>query len=167
MKWVALYVGLAACAFTTTAIAEDAKPPMDPPAGNLTGTWSFIAQPVVGYYTGVDNLGQIPASCTFQQAGNLLTGTCKTVAVEGLLSGTISGQNVEWRWLFNDGGVGDVHTYIVAAFKATLSSNDKIRGGFTNYPTLNKFNPSFEYKIPSTHVRPTSFTATRQLADPS
>ena len=165
MKWVALYIGLAACAVAASAIAEDAKPPMDPPAGDVTGTWSIIPQPASGLLTGVDNQGQSPSSCTFHQDGNVLTGTCKTVTVEGLITGTISGSKVEWRWLFNDGGVGDVHAYVVAVFKAELSSKDKIRGGFKNYPTLDKFNPSFEYNKKYEYVRATNFSATRQPAE--
>ena len=162
MKWVALFVGLAAC---TGAMAEDAKPPpMDPPAGNLTGTWRIIAVRVGGFDTGVDNKGQNPGYCTFQQTGNQFRGTCKTVSVQGPVTGLISGRTIAFRWLYNAGRVGEVHAFAVAVFNATLSPDDRIEGGFTNYPTLDKFHPSFEYKQTFKYIRPTNFSATREAA---
>ena len=166
MKWIALYAGLAACAAATGAMAEDAQPPMDPPAADLTGTWQFIRSNVGGFATGVDNHGQGPAYCTFQQTGNVLRGTCKTMAVQGPISGVISGPQITWRWLYNAGMIGVPHAFAVAVFNAALQPNGKIDGGFTNYPTLDRFNPSFEYKKTFEYIRPTSFKATRQ-ADPS
>jgi hypothetical protein len=167
MKWIALYAGLAACAAATGATAEDAKPtPMDPPAANLTGTWSVIIASVGGFETGVDNHGQNPGSCTFQQDGNRLRGTCKTVTLQGPISGVISGPQVAWRWLYNAGTVGEPHAFAVAVFNAALQPDGKIAGGFTNYPTLDKFNPSFEYKQDFKYIRPTNFTANKQ-AGPS
>jgi len=83
MKCIALYVGLATCAAAAGARAADAQPPMDPPAANITGTWEIIVSTVGGFETGVDNHGQNPAFCTFEQAGNRLRGTCRTVAVQG------------------------------------------------------------------------------------
>ncbi len=50
----------------------------------------------------------------------------------------------------------------VAAFNAALQPDGKIRGGSTNYPTLDKFHPSYEYKKTFKYVRPTSFAATPQ-----
>ncbi len=164
MKWVALYASLAACAATTGAMAEDAKPPMDPPAADITGTWKIIVSSVGGFETGVDNHGQNPGSCTFQQDGNRLRGTCKTVTLQGPISGVISGPQIAWRWLYNNGMVGVQHAFWVAAFNATLQPDGKISGGFTNYPTLDKFNPSFEYKQDFKYKRPTNFSATKQPA---
>ncbi len=165
MKWVALYAGLAACVTATAAMAEDAQPPMDPPAANLTGTWRIIVSTVGGFATGVDNHGQNPGSCTFEQDGNRLRGTCKTVTVQGPISGLISGQQITWRWLYNAGRIGVPHAFAVAVFNAALQPDGRIDGGFTNYPTLDKFNPSFEYKKTFEYIRPTNFKATR--TDPS
>jgi hypothetical protein len=167
MKWVALYVGLAACAAATTAMAEDAQPPMAPPAADITGTWSIIVGSVGGFETGVDNHGQNPGYCTFQQAGNRLRGTCKTTSVQGPISGVISGQQIAWRWLYNNGRVGEPHAFAVAVFNAALQPDGRIGGGFTNYPTLDKFNPSFEYKQDFKYIRPTNFTASKQPGTPS
>ncbi len=83
MRWVALLVGLAACSSATGAIAEDAQQKLDPPASNITGTWEIIVSAVGGFDTGSDNHGQNPGSCTFQQDGNRLRGTCKTVTSKG------------------------------------------------------------------------------------
>ena len=139
-----------------------------PPAANLTGrTWQFIRSNVdLTLRTGVDNHGQGPAYCTFQQTGNVLRGTCKTITVQGPISGVISGPQITWRWLYNAGRIGVPHAFAVAVFNAALQPNGKIDGGFTNYPTLDKFNPSFEYKKTFEYIRPTNFTATKQ-ADPS
>jgi hypothetical protein len=167
MKWVALSVGFAACAAATGSMAEDAQPPMALPAANLTGTWSVIVSTVGGFATGVDNYGQHPGSCTFQQDGNRLRGICKTVTLQGPISGVISGTQIAFRWLYNAGRIGVPHAYAVAVFNAVLQPTGEIRGGFTNYPTLDRFNPSFEYKQDFKYIRPTNFSATRQPAAPS
>jgi hypothetical protein len=167
MRWVALFIGLAACSTATAAIAEDTKPTLDPPAADITGTWEISVSRVGGFATGVENHGQNPGSCTFQQAGNVLRGTCKRVSVQGPISGVISGQQIAWRWLYNAGHVGNPHAFAVAVFNAALHPNGKINGGFTNYPTLDKFHPSYEYQQTFKYVRPTSFDAIKQPADPS
>ena len=167
MRWFALFAGLAAYSAATAAIAEDAKQKFDPPAADITGTWEIIVSRVGGFDTGVENHGQNPGSCTFQQDGNRLHGTCKTVTLQGPISGVISGQQIAWRWLYNAGSVGDVHAFAVAVFNAALQPDGKIRGGFTNYPTLDKFHPSLEYKETFKYIRPTSFDATQQRPAPS
>ncbi len=89
------------------------------------------------------------------------------MTLRGPVSGVISGPQIAFRWLYNAGSIGVPHTYAVAVFNAALEPTGKIEGGFTNYPTLDKFHPSFEYKQDFKYIRPTNFTATRQPASSS
>ena len=74
MKRLSILVLLAAL----TAVAADKT---------LVGSWKII----------INVAGEShEASCTFQQDGEKLTGTCKGESGEGPLTGTIQGEKITW-----------------------------------------------------------------------
>ncbi len=164
MKWIAFVACLALCVGATASKAEDAKSAIGPQAVNITGTWAIIAMTNGGWATGVDSHGQSPKSCTFQQTGDQLSGTCKTVFGQGPLTGSVKGRKIEWRWLYKAGGVRDEGNYDfkVAVFDATLLSDNRLEGGFLTHGTYDRFHPSFEYKTSFLYWRPRYFTADKQ-----
>jgi hypothetical protein len=117
--------------------------------------------PLGGWATGVDSNAASPASCTFRQTGSQLSGTCKTLFGEGPVTGSVDGQKVEWRWLCKRGGVREIGNYdfVVAVFDATLSEDNRLRGGFLTYEAYDRFHPSFVYDTASRYFRPKRFVA--------
>jgi hypothetical protein len=116
--------------------ASDGAKPVD-----MSGTWTMVS-------------GGLGVSCTFQQTGNTLAGTCTTLSQEGPVKGLIDGRKVEWRWLFNGGKVGIIHDFKVAEYKATLLPDNRLEGGYYVYNTYDKFHPSFDYKTSILIPRP-------------
>jgi len=79
----------------------------------------------------------------------------------------VSGQKVEWRWLYNAGSIGVRHAFAVMVFQANLLPDGRISGAVRIYPTRDEFNPSFEYKKDRDFDQPANFAATRLSAGPS
>jgi len=123
----------------TTGTPSPPKPSDGAKPVDVSGTWTMLANGLV-------------ESCTFQQAGNKLGGTCKTTFGEGPVRGLVDGQKVEWRWLYKAGNINYVRDFKVAEFKATLLSDNRLEGGYYVYHTYDKFHPSF--RIQDTHLIP-------------
>jgi hypothetical protein len=91
---------------------------------DFSGAWSVSGRIITGSL-----LTYVSPICTFHQAGDQLTGSCKGPNGAGSASGAIDGADISWQWRIiatNAIGINGLST-----FRGTLGRDHVIRGSWT------------------------------------
>lgn len=89
-------------------------------APNLTGNWT-VHQNIAG--------NESSQECTFVQADNKLTGTCKSNEKDVAINGSVDGQKATWKYESDFNG-----TPLTMSYTATLDDSSKIAGSVEVQP---------------------------------
>ncbi len=124
MKTLAAMIALALLAPAASFAAAPAPTaaPAGPPPADLSGTWAAV---------GVLGPGE-PATpvCTFQQALEMIRGSCKGPHAIGLAEGTVKGRAVSWTWKPEPYTPG-TPAGATATFDGTLGADNVITGSMS------------------------------------
>ncbi len=91
---------------------------------DFSGAWSVSGRIVTG-----NLLTYVSPICTFRQAGDQLTGSCKGPNGAGSASGLIDGADISWQWRI----IATIAIGIngLSTFRGTLGRDRVIRGSWT------------------------------------
>ena len=95
-------------------------------ARSFAGTWSVSAT----FISGGQIVGTATPVCTFQQAGDRISGTCKGPNGIGPAAGTVSGREVRWQW--NHSATTALGVTGATRFHGTMGADGVIRGTAVN-----------------------------------
>jgi hypothetical protein len=92
---------------------------------NLSGVWK-----VQGSIQAGASVFSATPTCTFQQAGTQLSGTCVGANASGPLTGVVSGANVSWTWTHQ--ATDAVGNSGVTAFSGAYVDDHLVQGTMTS-----------------------------------
>jgi hypothetical protein len=94
-------------------------------AADVGGDWSVYGT----VQSRGDNLATVSPDCSFQLAGDQITGTCKSPNSAGPVTGTAEGDNVTWQWAATP--TSDPTSTTQINFRGVLGRDGVIRGAMT------------------------------------
>jgi hypothetical protein len=128
---------------------------------DMSGTWNIFGLPPPER-TWSQDVGPFlrPTSCTFVQADDKLTGTCKNLFLETPIKGSVNGRTVHFDWFYwlGSGRLTDPRHHLRrASFDGALGADKVLRGTYKNM---------FAY-LPQPGIYPGTFRAEKQPSNPS